>query len=249
VVAQSLDQLQAELRSRYLGNVLVFDHPYGNREQVYDLDGNLQGLGVPVCPDPYRRFHVDKVTLTRREVRLEGRRGLTEILFSSHPVPKHRPRPEPLVVHIKSDGKPWDQDRVLAAVESMQHPKIDSLGASLPEGAAPPAPGSDPRILYELPDGPVYRAEKGISKPRATYAPDPEFTDAARKEKIQGMVRLSVVIGADGLPELVVPGKRLGYGLDEAAIAKMKTWRFEPARLDGKPVRVAITVETSFCLY
>jgi TonB family protein len=38
-------------------------------------------------------------------------------------------------------------------------------------------------------------------------------------------------------------------GLDEKALEAVRTWRFEPARKDGVPVAVQISVEVNFRLY
>jgi outer membrane biosynthesis protein TonB len=36
--------------------------------------------------------------------------------------------------------------------------------------------------------------------------------------------------------------------LDEAARTAAKAWRFSPSTLDGKPVRVVVTIELAFTL-
>jgi periplasmic protein TonB len=41
----------------------------------------------------------------------------------------------------------------------------------------------------------------------------------------------------------------LGSGLDAKAVEAVERWRFEPAKKDGKPVNVLISVEVSFLLY
>jgi protein TonB len=38
-------------------------------------------------------------------------------------------------------------------------------------------------------------------------------------------------------------------GLDEKAVAAVRTWRFEPAMKDGHPVAVQMSVEVNFHLY
>src|SRR5438105_10555705 len=48
--------------------------------------------------------------------------------------------------------------------------------------------------------GGVFRIGGGVSAPKATYAPDPEYSEEARKAKYQGTVVLSLIVGADGVP-------------------------------------------------
>jgi len=40
-----------------------------------------------------------------------------------------------------------------------------------------------------------------------------------------------------------------GLGLDEKAVEAVRSWRFDPATKDGKPVAVQIDVEVAFRLY
>jgi TonB family protein len=89
-----------------------------------------------------------------------------------------------------------------------------------------------------------------ISAPRVIYAPDPEYSEAARKSKYQGTVVLWVMIGADGRVHSIQLRQPVGLGLDEKAIEAVKTWRFEPARRsDGKPIEVASMIEVNFRLF
>ncbi|MGH9482235.1 MAG: TonB family protein, partial [Terriglobales bacterium] len=41
----------------------------------------------------------------------------------------------------------------------------------------------------------------------------------------------------------------LGLGLDQKALEAVKLWRFEPAKKNGRPVRVAANIEVNFHLY
>jgi len=97
--------------------------------------------------------------------------------------------------------------------------------------------------------GGVFRVGGGVSAPRALYAPDPEYSEEARKAKYQGVCVLWLVVGPDGHPRDIKIARSLGLGLDEKAIEAVKTWKFEPAMKDGKPVAVQINVEVSFRLY
>jgi protein TonB len=95
----------------------------------------------------------------------------------------------------------------------------------------------------------VFRVGGGVSAPKELYAPEPEYSEEARKAKYQGTCVLYVIVGADGRPRDLRVARSLGLGLDEKAIDAVKTWKFEPAMKDGKPVAVAISVEVEFRLY
>jgi len=97
--------------------------------------------------------------------------------------------------------------------------------------------------------GGVFRVGGGVSAPKAVYAPDPEYSEEARKAKYQGTCVLWLVVGPDGRPRDIRVSRTLGLGLDEKAIEAVKQWKFEPAMKDGKPVAVQINVEVSFRLY
>jgi protein TonB len=97
--------------------------------------------------------------------------------------------------------------------------------------------------------GGVFRIGGGVSAPKATYAPDPEYSEEARKAKYQGTVVLSLIVGADGVPRDIRVARSVGLGLDEKAIETVKTWKFDPGTKDGKPVATYATIEVAFHLY
>jgi len=97
--------------------------------------------------------------------------------------------------------------------------------------------------------GGVYRVGGGVSAPKPIFSPDPEYSEEARKAKYQGTVVIWLVVGADGRPREIRIARSLGMGLDEKAIDAIRTWRFEPARRDGRPVAVQVNVEVTFRLY
>lgn len=97
--------------------------------------------------------------------------------------------------------------------------------------------------------GDLYATGNGVSMPRAIYSPEPEFSEEARKSKYQGEVTLLATIGADGRTRDLLVVRSLGMGLDEKAIAAVRTWRFEPAKKDGRPVAVQMNIIVSFHLF
>ena len=97
--------------------------------------------------------------------------------------------------------------------------------------------------------GDLYATGNGVSMPRAIYSPEPEFSEEARRSKYQGEVTLLATIGADGRTRDLLVVRSLGMGLDEKAIAAVRTWRFEPAKKDGRPVAVQMNIIVSFHLF
>jgi TonB family protein len=95
----------------------------------------------------------------------------------------------------------------------------------------------------------LYAIGNGVSMPRAIYAPEPEFSEEARRTKLQGEVTLLATIGADGRPRNLQVVRSLGMGLDEKALEAVKTWRFDPARMNGRPVAVQMNIIVNFHLY
>ena len=80
-----------------------------------------------------------------------------------------------------------------------------------------------------------------ISGPKPAYPPE------AKQARIQGTVRLNVIIGKDGKmqdikaesgpPELVF-----------AALDAVRQWEYKPTLLNGQPVEVVTVVDVNFTL-
>lgn len=81
------------------------------------------------------------------------------------------------------------------------------------------------------------------SKPRSNY------TDAAREEVVEGVVRLRVIFLASGEIGSIMPVVSLPNGLTEQAIAAARKIKFEPALKNGVPVTAAKIVEYRFVIY
>jgi len=88
----------------------------------------------------------------------------------------------------------------------------------------------------------------GVVNPVALYKPDPDYSDDARKAKLQGTVVLEVVVDRDGRTQIRKVLQSLGLGLDEQAIKAVSLWRFKAGTKDGKLVPVLVQVLVSFRL-
>jgi TonB family protein len=89
-------------------------------------------------------------------------------------------------------------------------------------------------------------ADSSETPPRAIYSPDVEYTDQARDAKLEGVCVVRLMIGVDGKPTSVAVMKKIGMGMDEKVVETLKTWRFEPARRNGKPVPARLDMSMQF---
>lgn len=148
-------------------------------------------------------------------------------------------------------------DAVLQAVRDAGHvtPTKDSPPStnipSLPQLKLPkmqPPNG----VMASASNGPgyggAYSVGGGVSAPKETYSPAPEYSEAARNAKIQGSVVLSLVVDAQGNPKDIQVVRPLGMGLDEKALEKVRTWKFAPGMRNGVAVPVRVLLEVTFRL-
>jgi TonB family protein len=91
-----------------------------------------------------------------------------------------------------------------------------------------------------------------VARPTDTVAeplerPAPVYPDSARAAGIEGEVMVRALVGSDG-HVLRVEVQASVPGLDAAALAAVKKWRFKPATVDGKPRAVWVGVPVRFRL-
>jgi TonB family protein len=117
---------------------------------------------------------------------------------------------------------------------------------------ASPKPNPDASGKYHLGDG--------VSAPKLVFAPDPEFTDQARRKRLVGTVVVGLTVDTAGNPQDVRVArslsqdvskkyKQIALGLDDNAVAAVRQYRFEPGQLQGKPVPVEIEVSVSYRIW
>jgi periplasmic protein TonB len=87
-----------------------------------------------------------------------------------------------------------------------------------------------------------------ITAPTLIVKAEPEYSEDARKARLQGTVRLQIEVDTHGLAQHIVINQSLGLGLDERAVDAVKKWRFNPGKVNGKPVTVIAFVDVNFRL-
>ena len=108
------------------------------------------------------------------------------------------------------------------------------------EHALPPPPPPAP------PRAPV-RVGGAITAPRLLHRVAPEYPPLAAQAQIEGIVILEATVGRDGRVD-EVSVLRSNSVLDDAAMAAVRQWVYEPLMLNGKPQPFVLTVTVSFSL-
>jgi protein TonB len=104
------------------------------------------------------------------------------------------------------------------------------------DAVAPPPPPPPP--------GP---GDGSVTQPVPVNQPNPVYPEAAKRDKIQGVVRLAVLIGKDG----TVKDARVVQSvsaLDQAAVDAVRQWTFRPGTRDGEPVDTKVELSINFTL-
>jgi TonB family protein len=97
-----------------------------------------------------------------------------------------------------------------------------------------------------IPDDQIYDPHQdGVTAPKATFTPEPEFPEEARQEEL----KLSIVVDKAGNVARIRMDKVLGHGLDEQSMQAIKTWRFIPGTRNGEPVAVREPIGVAFNLH
>ena len=77
---------------------------------------------------------------------------------------------------------------------------------------------------------------------------EPAYPEVARKVRLDGRVTVQAVIGLDGSVESAEILASTSPLFNEAARSAVLNWRYRPALMDGKPVRIYFTVVVDFSI-
>ncbi len=136
--------------------------------------------------------------------------------------------------------KGFDEHLMLLGVPAASGGAI--LRISTPDYVAPAA-GTEPQpaVPSRIRIGGPVQQTKLISQPHPVYPPD------AKAARVQGVVKLSAVIGKDGSVQNleVISGHPL---LIPSALEAVQQWRYQPTLLNGQPVEVQTQIDVNYTL-
>jgi protein TonB len=131
-----------------------------------------------------------------------------------------------------SHEDPDDGPRLPIAVDTTGSGDHGAVAAS-----PPPASAHEDEPLPEAAVDGKARLLRGVA---------PAYPAQARAEGVEGTVDLELVVDAAGSLERARVVRGVGHGLDDAALAAVRAFRFTPATKGGHPVRARIGWSIAF---
>ena len=99
----------------------------------------------------------------------------------------------------------------------------------------------------DMPPVQTIRQGGAITAAHLIHREQPEYPEVARRERIQGTIRLRAIIGKDG----TISGLRVMSGkcsLSKSAYDAVRKWRYSPTTINGEPVEVDTTIDVIYFL-
>jgi TonB family protein len=123
-------------------------------------------------------------------------------------------------------------------------PEAPALATGAPASVDAPLPTLPSPAMPGAPDGPLPVGGE-VQPARLIHAMLPSYPQIARANRVAGEVTLDALVDETGTVKdvKVITGPLL---LREAAKDALRRWKYEPARLDGKPTAVHLTVTVKF---
>ncbi len=166
-----------------------------------------------------------------------------------HRQPHARPKASALAASIASRngrGTFASSDGIAAGQADPTNTGVDSSSgaAVLPAASQPAASAAEPADALSLQ---TPEPAENLQPCQLVSSVQPAYPQKARKQRVEGDVKLRLVVGADGAVRSVAPllGPPL---LVAAALDAARQFRYKPALLNGKPIATIQTVNISFKL-
>lgn len=269
--AAGLD-LGKQLTDKYRDQVLSLRHPLMSHRQDYGFDGAPIGPGSEGSWTLFGRVRIDHIAADNHKLEAKATRILC--WFDKNGLHQALDK-ERVTITVRLDHPLASEDEAMALfgrvfaltpeeiINSMPdywrgyltknmfgQPQQPVFKTTDPPKDQVPVPGASADAKKNDPLPTIFHlGESSVTAPKPTYAPEPEYTEAARKRFYQGTVGLNVIVdpsGAIANPRIVHP---LGFGLDDTAVATVRKWRFIPGTRNGQNVSVAVYVEVDYHLY
>jgi TonB family protein len=228
------------LNHKYKNQILALRSPFTAGDQKFDSAGHPLNAAPTSGWLIYGGIYVEKLNLSSDILRLDGpRAAFTGEKKKGKPVLVRFSKSVRIEIHLDYPLKSLDDAEALMG-------RVFFLGADAAQHARPEFRRADDTTS----DDQIYDFHQdGVTAPKPTYTPEPDFSEEARREKFLGNVILSVVVDKMGNVARIRLEKATEHGLDEHAMEAIKAWRFLPGTRNGEAVAVREPMEVAFNLF
>lgn len=191
--------------------------------------------------------------------------GVLPPMFEVTPSPPYRGQPQPIrhssppirAHETTGISVPINDRPVFRPTIGRNNEAPPPVGTIIDYGSPTAGPGipsgfdrSAPIILAPPPTArrgqPLVQSE-GVMAARLVRRIQPDYPEIAKLMRLSGLVHLRAIIGTDGSVQQleVLSGNPI---LARAAVLAVREWRYEPTRLNGRPVEVETSITVTFVL-
>jgi len=172
-----------------------------------------------------------------------------ENLEVSEPVAYEPPPPPP--PEEEEPEEPEEPEEAPELEEEAPPLNLDQLQLALNPGMGGGLPGGDFQVDLNTAAGggddvdALFSMADLDQKPRPVYQPSPQMTAEIRRAA-PGTVYIIFIVDKDGRVTKAKVQKSSNPVFEQAALAAVKQWRFEPGKRGGEPVRFRMRVPITF---
>ena len=215
---------------------------YWNVDRVPEPEGNIGPMFVELAPPPMARGEREGKTIEKHVVTVK-------------PAVPNTPVQPPTVVLDKPVPGPATPEPEPPATTPTSGTSGDGPAKGDPNGVE----HGDPNGCRDC-TGPIGSKGHGtdtsadvplvvsgaVIRPVVIERIEPQYTEVARRVRLEGTVIVQAIIDEAGRVTDVKILKGLPMGLDQAAVDAVSRWRFQPATLHGRPVKVYYSLTVVF---
>jgi hypothetical protein len=185
IPATHAENVKDSLNHQYKSQILALRSPFTAGDQKFDCAGH----SLTAAPNSgwliYGGIYVERLNLSSDTLRLEGpRAAFTGEKKKGKPVLVRFSKSVRVEIHLNHSLKSLDDAEAVLG-------RVFFLGADTAEHSRPEFRRADDTTS----DDQIYSyRERGVTAPKPTFTPEPDFSEEARREKFQGSVILSIVV-------------------------------------------------------
>jgi len=243
---------QQSLRTQYVGKVLII-RKCARLASQYDVqeDGTVKGDSQPgywsvdgAVQVKDLEFYKDRVTFKCLKLWANVKDDGQLHYFPAATALKGKAGDYPQTTDIvfRTSPESVSAAEIAARVRKVCLGEQDSVLSTAPQ----PIAAFIQKIPVEVDIDPVTGLGFTGKPPKAISQPTPRESREAELVGQSGRESFVVFVDDQGRPAVVGFTHLLQYGLEEATIEVVKSWKFEPATKDGKPVAIRIPVSIDY---